>query len=290
MGPPSSGGVAIVQILGMLERFDKNALMPTSLSGVHLFTQASRLAFADRALYLADSDAVNVPVAGLIDRGYLAERSKLIDPAKDMGMAQAGTPPQKHADYAPQRSPQLPGTSHLSVVDDAGQVVSMTMTIESAFGDYLMANGFFLNNELTDFSFDPVLNGKPVANAPAPDKRPLSAMAPTIVFGRDGKFWIATGSPGGPLIIDFVAQSLIAMIDTQLKPQATAALPRVVNLNSPTILEKGTSVEALIPQLKAMGHNVVTFEIESGLHIVQRVKGGYIGGADPRRDGNVAGD
>lgn len=290
MGPPSSGGVAIVQILGMLERFDKKQLAPTSLSGVHLFTQASRLAFADRALYLADPDAVNVPVAGLIDRGYLADRSRLIDPAKDMGAAQAGTPPQKHADYAPQRSPQLPGTSHLSAVDDRGQVVSMTMTIESAFGDYLMANGFFLNNELTDFSFDPMLNGKPVANAPAPGKRPLSAMAPTIVFGRDGRFWIATGSPGGPLIIDFVAQSLIAMIDTQMKPQATTALPRVVNLNSPTILEKGTAVEALIPKLKAMGHNVVTFDIESGLHIVQRVKGGYIGGADPRRDGNVAGD
>jgi gamma-glutamyltranspeptidase/glutathione hydrolase len=290
MGPPSSGGVAIVQILGMLERFNKNDLMPTSLSGVHLFTQASKLAFADRAMYLADPDAVNVPVAGLVDRGYLAERSKLIDPAKDMGVAVAGTPPEKHAEYAPQRSPQLPGTSHLSAVDDRGQAVSMTMTIESAFGDYLMANGFFLNNELTDFSFDPILNGKPVANAPAAGKRPLSAMSPAIVFGRDGKFWIATGSPGGPLIIDFVAQSLIAMIDTQMKPQATTALPRVVNLNGPTILEKGTSVEALIPQLKAMGHQVVTFDIESGLHIVQRVKGGYIGGADPRRDGNVAGD
>jgi gamma-glutamyltranspeptidase/glutathione hydrolase len=290
MGPPSSGGVAIVQILGMLEHFPSKDLAPTTLSGVHLFTQASRLAFADRAMYLADPDSVNVPVAGLTDPGYLADRAKLIDPKKDMGKAEAGTPPQKHAEYAPQRSPQLPGTSHLSAVDDNGMAVSMTMTIESAFGDYMMANGFFLNNELTDFSFDPMLNGKPVANAPAPGKRPLSAMSPTLVFGRDGKFWIATGSPGGPLIIDFVAQSLIAMIDTQMKPQATTALPRVVNLNSPTILEKGTAVEALIPQLKAMGHQVVSIDIESGLHIVQRVKGGYIGGADPRRDGNVAGD
>ncbi|HEX2591626.1 MAG TPA: gamma-glutamyltransferase [Rhizomicrobium sp.] len=290
MGPPSSGGVAIVQILGMLERFPSKDLGPTTLSGVHLFTQASRLAFADRAMYLADPDSVNVPVAGLVDRGYLADRSKLIDPAKDMGKATAGTPPQKHAAYAPQRSPQLPGTSHLSAVDDAGMAVSMTMTIESAFGDYMMANGFFLNNELTDFSFDPVLDGKPVANAPAPGKRPLSAMSPALVFGRDGKFWIATGSPGGPLIIDFVTQSLIAMIDAQMKPQPTVALPRVVNMNGPTILEKGTAVEALTPQLQAMGHQVVTFPIESGLHIVQRVKGGYIGGADPRRDGNVAGD
>ncbi len=290
MGPPSSGGVAIVQILGMLERFPKTDLTPNSLSETHLFAEASRLAFADRAMYLADPDAVNVPVSGLIDRGYLAERSKLIDPAKDMGTAAAGTPPTKHAEFAPQRTPQLPGTSHLSVVDDHGMVVSMTMTVEFVFGSEIMANGFFLNNELTDFSFEPVRDGKPVANSPAPGKRPLSAMAPAIVFGRDGKFWIATGSPGGPMIIEYVAQSLIAMIDGQMKPQAAAALPHSANPNGPTILESGTQLETLVPQLKAMGHQVMTRELESGLHIVQRVKGGYIGGADPRRDGNVAGD
>jgi len=291
MGPPSSGGVAILQILGMLERFPKQDLAPGTLKGTHLFAEASRLAFADRAMYLADSDAVNVPLAGLIDRGYLAQRSKLIDPGKDMGRAEAGSPPTRHAQlFAPQRTPQLPGTSHLSVVDDSGMVVSLTMTIEFVFGSEIMANGFFLNNELTDFSFEPVRDGKPVANAPAPGKRPLSAMAPTIVFGRDGKFWIATGSPGGPIIIDYVAQSLIAMIDTQLKPQAAVALPHVANPNGPTILEAGTPLDALSEQLKAMGHQVMTRELESGLHVVQRVKGGYVGGADPRRDGNVAGD
>src|SRR6185436_16591419 len=175
---PSSGGVAVLQILGMLERFPQRDLAPNTLSEVHLFTQASRLAFADRAMYLGDPDAINVPVRGLIDRGYIAQRSALIDPAKDMGTAAAGTPPDKRADYAPQRTPQLPGTSHLSVVDDRGQAVSMTMTIEFAFGSEIMANGLMLNNELTDFSFDPVLNGKPVANAPGPGKRPMSAMSP----------------------------------------------------------------------------------------------------------------
>jgi len=290
MGPPSSGGVAVLQILGMLERFPKTQLQPESLSGVHLFSQASRLAFADRAMYLADPDVINVPVAGLIDPTYLAQRSALIDPTKDMGTAQAGTPPQKHARFSPQRSPQLPGTSHLSVVDDHGEVVSMTMTVEFVFGSEIMANGFFLNNELTDFSFEPVRDGKPVANSPAPGKRPMSAMSPTIVFAPDGKFAIATGSPGGPAIIDFVAQSLIAMIDAGLGPQQATALPHPLNLNGRTILEKGTPLEALAAPLTAMGHAVVSADLESGLHIIQHVRGGYIGGADPRRDGEVLGD
>lgn len=290
MGPPSSGGVAILQILGMLERFAKVQLQPNTLSEVHLFTQASRLAFADRAMYLADPDVIRVPVTGLLDKTYLAQRSALIDPGKDMGTAAAGTPPQRHAQFAPQRSQQLAGTSHLSVVDDRGQVVSMTMTVEFVFGSEIMAGGFFLNNELTDFSFDPVRDGKPVANAPAPGKRPMSAMSPTIVFGPDGKFAIATGSPGGPAIIDFVAQSLIAMIDGKLGAQAAAALPHPLNPNGPTILEKGTALEALAAQLTAMGHTVVFAGLESGLHTIQRVRAGYVGGADPRRDGVVLGD
>ncbi|HTP76251.1 MAG TPA: gamma-glutamyltransferase [Rhizomicrobium sp.] len=290
MGPPSSGGVAVLQILGMLERFPQSQLQPNTLSEVHLFTQASRLAFADRAMFLADPDVIHVPVAGLLDKGYLAQRSALIDPSKDMGTAIAGEPPQKHAEFSPQRTQQLPGTSHLSVVDDRGEVVSMTMTVEFVFGSEIMANGFFLNNELTDFSFEPTRDGRPVANAPAPGKRPMSAMSPTIVFGPDGKFAIATGSPGGPAIIDFVAQSLIAMIDGGMGPQDAAALPHPLNLNSPTILEKGTALEALAPQLTAMGHSVITRELESGLHIVERVPGGYIGGADPRRDGVALGD
>jgi gamma-glutamyltranspeptidase/glutathione hydrolase len=293
MGPPSSGGVAVIQILDMLEHSAPKDLQPGTLSQAHLFTQASRLAFADRAKYLADSDFIPVPVAGLTDRGYTADRAKLIDPAKDMGQAVAGVPPVKHAalDYAPQRTPQLPGTSHLSIVDDRGEAVAMTTTVESILGSEMMAGGFILNNQLTDFSFDPMLDGKPVANAPAPGKRPLSAMSPTIVFGADGKFKIATGSPGGPAIIDYVAQSIIDLIDGNETPKQAAAEPHVLNLNSPTIVEKGTAAEALIPQLTAMGHHVVAPAVEqSGVNIIERVKGGYDAAADPRRDGNALGD
>src|SRR5215469_5422655 len=290
MGPPSSGGVGVVQILSLLQRFPSKEVAPGTLIGTHLFTQASRLAFADRAKYLGDTSFVDVPIAGLLDKGYLAQRSQLIDSRKDMGQAEAGTPPQKHAEYAPQRTPQLPGTSHLSVVDDRGEAVSMTMTVEFVFGSEVMAKGFFLNNELTDFSFEPVRNGVPVANAPAPGKRPLSAMSPTLVFDSKGRFAIAVGSPGGPVIIDYTTQALLAMIDGHLSPQAAAAQPKVANLNGATIVEKGTALETLVPQLTAMGHTIRELDLESGLHIIERVKGGYIGGADPRRDGVALGD
>jgi gamma-glutamyltranspeptidase / glutathione hydrolase len=290
MGPPSSGGVAVLQILGMLERFPSVQLQPDSLSEVHLVSEAERLAFADRGQYLGDPDAIHVPVAGLLDRSYLAQRAALIDAKKDMGTAVAGTPPSGKSQFAPQRTPQLPGTSHLSVVDDSGEVVSMTTTVEFVFGSEMMAKGFFLNNQLTDFSFEPTVDGKPVANAPAAGKRPMSAMSPTIVFGPDGKFKIAAGSPGGPLIITYVAEALVGMLDGNLDPQTASAQPHFANPNGPTILEKDTSIDSLAPQLTAMGHQVIERDLESGLHIIARVPGGYIGGADPRRDGIALGD
>ena len=291
MGPPSSGGISVLQILGMLERFPAKDLQPDSLSEVHLFSEASRLSFADRAMYMADSDFIPVPVEGLLDRDYLKQRSQLIDPLRDMGQATAGTPPVKHAFLlSPQRSPQLPGTSHMSIVDDNGEVVSMTTTVEFVFGSEMMAKGFFLNNQLTDFSFDPVLNSKPVANAPAPGKRPLSAMSPTIMFGADGKFEIALGSPGGPIIIPYVAETIVGMVDGGLSPQAAAGLPHHANPNGPTILEADTPITDLGPQLTAMGHHVVTGAMESGLNIIEKTKRGYIGGSDPRRDGVAIGD
>ncbi len=291
MGPPSSGGVAIIQIMGMLQRFPVSELQPKSLSEAHLFTQASRLAYADRVKYLADSDFVNVPLTGLMDSTYIAGRAALIDPAKDMGVATAGTPPEKHTRYAPQKSPVLHGTSHLTIVDRTGQVVSMTTSVESVYGAKIMAGGFMLNNTLTDFSLQPVLNGLPVANAPAAGKRPLSAMSPTIVFDKDGKFLLSVGSPGGPPIIDYVCQSLVAMLDGGLTPQQAIDLPRQLNLNGPTMLESSPANDALAPQLTAMGHTVrvVTSE-SSGLHGIARIPDGYIGGADPRRDGVVLGD
>lgn len=291
MGPPSSGGIAIVQILGMLQRFPSSQLQPGTLSEAHLFTQASRLAYADRAQYLADTDFVKVPVRGLLDKGYIAGRAALIDPGKDMGTARAGDPPQKHAAFSPQVSPVLHGTSHMTIVDRDGMVVSMTTSVESVFGAEIMAGGFLLNNTLTDFSRQPRIDGKLVANAPAPGKRPLSAMSPTIVFDKDGNFLLSVGSPGGPAIIDYVAQTLVAMLDGGLTPEQAIALPRQLNLNGPTRLEKAPSNEALVAGLKAMGHDVMVQNGEgSGLHGIEKVRGGYIGGADPRRDGVVIGD
>ncbi|MBV9548109.1 MAG: gamma-glutamyltransferase [Alphaproteobacteria bacterium] len=290
MGPPSSGGVAIVQILEMLQRFPSSDLKPNSLLETHLFTQASRLAYADRAKYLGDASVVAVPVTGLLDKTYIAGRAALIDPAKDMGTAQAGNPPEKHAQYAPQVSPENYGTSHMTIVDETGQVIAMTTSVETTFGAEIMAKGFILNNTLTDFSFQPMRDGQPVANAPAPGKRPLSAMSPTIVFDRNGKFVLGIGSPGGPSIIEYVTQSLVAILDGGLSPQEAIGLPRHLNTNSGTTLEPSPWANQIAPQLTAMGHSVRTAGGEgSGLHAIQKVPGGYLGGADPRRDGVVIG-
>jgi gamma-glutamyltranspeptidase/glutathione hydrolase len=292
MGPPSSGGVSVLQILGMLERFSPKQLQPNTLSEIHLFSEASRLAFADRSMWLAYPDVVHVPVSGLLDKAYLESRGALINPRHDMGTASAGEPPMKHAglDFAPQRSQQLPGTSHMSIVDDRGEVVSMTTTVEYIFGSEMMAKGFFLNNQLTDFSLDPVRDGKPVANAVAPGKRPMSAMSPTIVFNGDGSFRIALGSPGGPIIIPYTAETLVAMLDGGLSPQSAAALPHHANPNGPTILEADTPIVEYASALTAMGHHVMIRPLESGLNIVERVPGGYLGGSDPRRDGVAKGN
>jgi gamma-glutamyltranspeptidase/glutathione hydrolase len=279
-----------VQILGMLQRFPASDLKPNSLSETHLFTQASRLAYADRAKYLGDASVVGVPVAGLTDPAYIAGRAALIDPARDMGTAAAGNPPEKHARYAPQISPENHGTSHMTIVDDGGEVIAMTTSVESGFGAKIMAGGFILNNTLTDFSFQPVLGGAPVANAPAPGKRPLSAMSPTIVFDRNGDFVLGIGSPGGPAIIEYVTQSLVAILDGGLTPQEAISLPRHLNTNTVTTLERSAWADQIAPQLTAMGHTVRTAGGEgSGLHAIQKVPGGYLGGADPRRDGVVLG-
>jgi gamma-glutamyltranspeptidase/glutathione hydrolase len=291
MGPPSSGGIAVLQILGMLERFPSSKLDTQTLEGVHLFTQASRLAFADRSEYLGDPAFVHVPAKGLLDRAYLTTRSTLIDPAKDMGEAEPGNPAGAPKAQAPQVSPEGHGTSHLSIVDDRGMVVAMTATVEAPLGSEMMADGFILDNQLTDFSFEPARNGKPVANAPGPGKRPVSAMAPTIALGPDGRFLLATGSAGGPMIIDYVAQSLIALIDQNETPSEAAALAHPGNLNGSTLLEKETKLEALAPKLEAMGHVVAAPAVEkSGLNILKRVGGEYVGGSDPRRDGVALGD
>ena len=291
--PSTSGGTSVLQILGLLQRFSSSELQPVTLSSVHLISEASRLAYADRERWLGDADFVAVPLQGLLDRAYLDARSRLIDPMHAMGIAPAGIPLMQKGeipDYAPMRPQIEQGTSHLAVVDDSGEVVSMTMSIEAAFGAQIAAGGFLLNNELTDFSFEPIIDGKPVANAPAPGKRPLSAMSPVIVFGPDGKFFAALGSPGGRQIIAYVAQGIVNLIDGQLSMQAAAAAPRHVNMNGPTLIEKGTPLEMLAPALTAMGHQVRAIPFDSGVNGIRRVNGGYEGGADPRREGVALGD
>jgi gamma-glutamyltranspeptidase/glutathione hydrolase len=293
MPPSSSGGTTVLQILGMLQRFPSNLLQQGTVSEVHLVSEASRLAYADREQWLGDPDFVFVPLAGLLDSAYLESRSRLIDPMRDTGNAMAGTPPVKKAEL-PRFAPMPPqiesGTSQIAAVDDSGEAVSMTTSVEAAFGAQIAAGGFLLNNQLTDFSFVPVIAGKPVANAPAPGKRPLSAMSPTIVFGPDGRFFAAIGSPGGRQIIAYVAQALVALIDGQLTMQAAAAAPRHVNMNGPTLIEANTPLVQLAPALTAMGHRTRIIRFDSGVNGIARVTGGYQGGADPRREGVALGD
>lgn len=290
MGPPSSGGLAVGQMLGMLEGFDLAAL-GDGVAARHLFAEASRLAFADRALYMADSDFVAMP-RGLLDRAYLKARAGLIDPKVAMGTASAGEPPwDETRALAPDTGRPRHGTSHFVVVDGDGNAISMTTTIEAGFGSRVMTNGFLLNNELTDFSFAPAgENGLPVANGVEGGKRPRSSMAPTIVL-RDGRPVLLTGSPGGAAIIDYVALSLVALLDWNMDPQLAVDLPHVVNMNGPTLMEKegDEAAQELRAGLAALGHEVVTTDLNSGLHVIRIEPGRLTGAADKRREGLVLG-
>ncbi|MGQ0675241.1 MAG: gamma-glutamyltransferase [Rhodospirillales bacterium] len=291
MGPPSSGGLAVLQILGMLQRFELKAMKPMSAEAVHLIAEAMRLAYADRGRYMADSDFVKVPVKGLIDPAYLARRAGLIAPARAMDKAEPGDPPGREARFwGDDDSREVPATSHLVAVDAWGNAVSMTTTIEDAFGARLMVEGFLLNNELTDFSFRPDDDGKPVANRVEPGKRPRSSMAPTLVFDRGGRLVMAVGSPGGSAIINYVAKTLIGVLDWGLDIQLAIELPNFGNRGGTTELEKGTAVEALRPALEAMGHKISVIPFVSGLHAIAPTPAGLSGGADPRREGVARGD
>ena len=290
MGPPSSGGIATLQILGLLEGTKIDKLAPASLDAVHLIAEAGRLAYADRNRYVADPSFVLVPTASLIDPGYLAGRAKLISPQRSMGRAQPGTIAGQQALYAPAEDERGVSTSHLSIVDDAGNAVAFTTSIESAFGSHVMVRGFLLNNQLTDFSFAPTVGGKPALDRAEPGKRPRSTMAPTLVFDGTGQLVLAAGSPGGARIIGYVANALIGSLDWGLDPRAAAALPHFANRNGATELEADTPVTALKAGLEARGHTVEIDSMTSGLHIIRRGPDGWIGGADPRREGAVLGD
>ena len=291
MGPPSSGAVATLQTLGILNAFDLAALAPGSADAVHLISEASRLAFADRARYLADDAFVDVPVRGLLDPEYLARRAALIDPARSMGTAEAGDPPWREGRLAdPGDGREGPSTTHLSVVDAAGNAVSMTTSIESAFGSRLMVRGFMLNNQLTDFSFRPAVDGVPVANRVGPGKRPRSSMSPTLVIDGAGRLVLVVGSPGGSRIIGYVVQALIARLDWGLDAQQALSLPHHVNRNGPTDLEAATGLASIEADLASRGHEIRQRELTSGLHAIAVTEDGLEGGADPRREGVALGD
>jgi gamma-glutamyltranspeptidase/glutathione hydrolase len=290
MPPSSSGGIAVLQIMGALERFDMAGVRPKSAQAVHLVSEAERLAFADRNKYVADDRFVDVPVQGLVDRGYIASRSRLIQPEKSMGKAQPGTPPGLKVAYADDPVDEIPGTTHISVVDREGNAVSMTTTIEAFFGSRVMVRGFLLNNELTDFNFLPVEDGQQVANSVAPGKRPRSSMAPFMVYdGKSGAFEMSLGSPGGSLIIGYVAKALVATLDWKMDLQSAFDLPNFGSRNGPTEIEKGTELERLEGALRAMGHAVSRIDMTSGLQGIRRTKDGLEGGADPRREGIALG-
>ncbi len=312
MPPPSSGGVAIAQILGTLQALqardpglDIAAMQPVQSpspagleptpEAVHLLAEAGRLTFADRALYLADADFVPVPVAGLIAPDYLARRAALIG-EHSMGIARPGLPAGIQVAYTPDRSPLRISTSQVVAVDDLGGAVSMTTTVEAAFGAHVMVQGFLLNNQMTDFSFIPAEDGQPVANRVEPGKRPRSAMAPTLVFDRkSGELLAAVGSPGGSQIIEYVSKSLVAMLDWKLDPQAAINLPNFGSRNGATELESGLFSPALKQALKDKRHALSEIEMTSGIQAIVRTrdargKVSLSGGADPRREGEALGD
>ncbi|CAG9165512.1 Glutathione hydrolase proenzyme [Cupriavidus laharis] len=312
MPPPSSGGIALAQILGTLQALETRnpkyalaALKPTAVStpavmeanpdAVHAISEADRLAYADRGLYVADSDFVPVDIAGMVNPGYLEQRAALIGD-KSMGKAQPGVPPGTTVAFAPDRSPPRISTSQIVAVDSRGGAISMTTTVESYFGSHLMVRGFMLNNQLTDFSFLPSENGKPVANRVEPGKRPRSTMAPTLVFEREsGKFLGTVGSPGGSQIIEYVSKTLVGLLDWNMDVQAAIGMANFGSRNGPTELEKGLVTPALAEALKQRGHQVAEIEMTSGTQAImrrQRADGRLVwaGGADPRREGVALGD
>lgn len=285
MGPPSSGATTVLQILGMLERFDMAKLGADSPVAWHLIHEAMRLAYADREKYLGDSAFVDVPVAGLLDRGYVARRSAMISPTAARTDYPAGDPPGA-ADRTEAVSSEVAGTTHFVAIDGEGNIVSMTSTVEGPFGSQLIANGYFLNNELTDFTFAPEKDGKPVANRVEPGKRPLSSMSPTIVYDASGKPVFAVGAAGGKTIIMQVAKALIAHLDWGMSAEQSIAHGLVYfNGQGEMVLEEGTELPPMKPVLESLGHRVSVAPLGLKANAAERTDKGWVGAADPRSPG-----
>ncbi|WP_345060435.1 gamma-glutamyltransferase family protein [Acidovorax lacteus] len=300
--PPSSGAIAVGQILGILRNTNAGTIplqdgLPNA-EWLHLYTEAARLAFADRGLYVADPDFVAPPAGSwmsLLDPAYLAQRAKLIGPSS-MKVAQPGTPGAVKTSYAPMPDQPEYGTSHISIVDAQGRAVAMTTTIEDQFGARQMVKGFLLNNELTDFSLAPTdASGQPIANRVQPGKRPRSSMAPTLVFDKaTGELLMSGGSPGGAAIIHYTAKTLYGVLHWGMQPQQAINLPNFGSMNGPTLLEEKRFPPATVQALRAKGAEVREQAMTSGLQAITRgqVQGKpmWLGGADPRREGIVMGD
>lgn len=293
MGPPSSGAMTVGSVLKLIEPFPEvqGSAAMMSAPALHIIAEAEKLAYADRNRYIADPDRISVP-SGLMDDAYLAERRKLIDLQKAMDKAEPGIPPGlAKKTFGKDFTNEVPGTTHMSIIDADGNALAMTATIESAFGSHLWAAGFFLNNELTDFSFVPFdEKGMPVANAVAGGKRPRSSMAPTIVLDAQGTPEIVTGSPGGSQIILYVVKTLVGLIDWGLDAQKSAALANFGSQGGAFIIEYSPYYVWPAFDLTAYGHAIGNATMTSGVHTIVRKDGHLEGGADPRREGVALGD
>lgn len=287
MAPPSSGGLAVLQMMGMLSHYPLAKLKPNSVEAIHLISQAGKLAFADRERFAADPDFVKVPVQGLLAADYLKQRAGLLT-APEGDAAVAGQP-QGAEPLASGNAIEFANTSHLSVVDSKGNAVSMTTSIENAFGSGLFVNGYLLNNQLTDFSLQAKVDGYWVANRVEAKKRPRSSMAPMMVFDKDGSLVYITGSPGGSRIINYVAQNLVAVLDWDMDAQQAANLPRFTHRNDGLVLEQNTNLSQLVPALSELGYKPKLADLNSGIHAVEIKKDRLEGAADPRREGIAAG-
>lgn len=287
MAPPSSGGVTLLQLFGMLEYFDLSADSVHDARPWHWFTQASRLAYADRDRYLADPDFVEVPVAAMLDADYLQTRAQLIG-EMDMGTAEAGQ--LNSEQLVAGVNLEQPSTTHISIVDQFGNAVSMTSSIEMGFGSGVMVGGFLLNNQLTDFSLNPQDGDGLAANRVEPGKRPRSSMSPVITFDAEGNLQHIIGSPGGPRIINYVAKVLVGLIDFDLDMQSAIALPNITNMNGTTAIEDELAPSDWRAAFESRQHQVDVRSLNSGLHGISVTHDGLQGGADPRREGVASGD
>ena len=287
MGPPSSGALALGQIMGVLSHYPISDMGKDNVQSWRLLGDASRLAFSDRGKYMADSDYVPMPTQGLLDKKYLEKRAELLKGKNALTKTSAGSPPWSHAkNYALDEAIELPSTSHFSIVDKDRNVVSITTTIENGFGSRLMVGGFLLNNELTDFSFRSHVDGVPIANRIEPGKRPRSSMAPTIVM-ENNQPYMAIGSPGGSQIIGYVAKTLVAHLDWGLNLQQAIDLPNMNNRFGAFEIEKDTTAEAWVPKLEKLGFKVQVKELNSGVQAIKLQGNSLVGAADPRREGKV---